>query len=549
MSEQRGDDLIGTKLGQYEIIEEIGRGGMATVYRGRQISINRTVAVKVLPRHFLHDPGFYERFEREVDVIAHLEHPHILPIYDFGKDRDVPYIVMRFLGGGSLAQTIRRGVPKLADLEKAFSQIGQALDHAHLQGIIHRDLKPGNVMLDENGNAYLSDFGIARIMGSNLTGSAIIGTPAYMSPEQAHGMPLDARSDIYSLGVVLFECITGREPFQAETPMALLLKHINEPIPPLRSFRDDIPDSVEMVIMRATAKNPNDRYSSAGEMAAAYSAALRESGPVSKSTPRLLYEDTPTITPDSGARFTPPPRPATGGYGTPAPITPPAYAAPPATGAQLYGQTEQIQKRSRLPLILGAVILGAVVIIGGALALPGLNPGEAPVTLIPATLAAPTPFADARRIEVSEYTISMPRAWIPPQGFIDISDSARLVHLWQDSTLEFYVAVEIPNNVSIRDAAGFETAVAAYEEQYYDPRADHLTLIDSGTAPDGTIRYSYRMVNFPDPPHPPGQLDVFYLNRAPYLVVVNMYSADARGNTLVSTFQDILDSLQVTTPT
>ncbi|MCL4256227.1 MAG: serine/threonine protein kinase, partial [Anaerolineae bacterium] len=204
------DDLIGKTLGQFEIAEEIGRGGMATVYKARQRSMNRTVAIKVLPRQMLHDPGFYERFEREVDVISHLEHPHILPIYDYGQDDGLPYIAMRYLGGGSLEQRIRRGHVRVEDIEKPLRQVAQALDYAHQQGIIHRDLKPGNIMLDENGNAYLTDFGIARVLGSDLTGSMIIGTPAYMSPEQANGLPVDGRSDIYSLGIVLYEWITGR---------------------------------------------------------------------------------------------------------------------------------------------------------------------------------------------------------------------------------------------------------------------------------------------------------------------------------------------------
>ncbi|NJN00463.1 MAG: serine/threonine protein kinase, partial [Aquincola sp.] len=197
-------NLIGKNIGPYTILEEIGRGGMATVYSAMQTSMNRKIAIKVLPPHFMHDPGFLERFEREVDVIAHLEHPHILPIYDYGQAEGVPYIAMRYLGGGSLAQRIRRGPLELSEIDKPLTQVCQALDYAHQQGVIHRDLKPGNIMLDETGNAYLSDFGIARVMGSNLTGSAIIGTPAYMSPEQAHGLNIDGRADIYSMGIVLF---------------------------------------------------------------------------------------------------------------------------------------------------------------------------------------------------------------------------------------------------------------------------------------------------------------------------------------------------------
>ncbi len=268
------DELIGKTFGQYTVIAEIGRGGMATVYRAQQQSVNRVVALKVLPRHFWHDSSFFERFTREVAVISQLEHPHILPVHDYGQVNGLPYIVMRYLAGGSLENIIRRGLPKWTDLERPLRQICQALDYAHQKGIIHRDLKPGNILFDENGNAYLSDFGIARVMNSDLTGSALIGTPAYMSPEQAQSQPLDGRSDVYSLGVVVFEWITGWMPFQADTPVGLLLKQIQEPFPSPRRFRADIPPQIEAVIMRACAKNPSERFASAGEFFNAFSQAL-----------------------------------------------------------------------------------------------------------------------------------------------------------------------------------------------------------------------------------------------------------------------------------
>jgi serine/threonine protein kinase len=539
MSEEKGqpkkDELIGKTLGQFEILEEIGRGGMATVYRARQTSINRVVAVKILPRHLLHDPGFFERFEREVDVIAHLEHPHILPIYDYGEAEGIPYIAMRYLAGGSMAQLIRRtmGAMPLEQLERPFVQVAQALDYAHQQGIIHRDLKPGNIMLDESGNAYLSDFGIARVLGSNLTGSGIIGTPAYMSPEQANGLPLDARSDIYALGVVLFELITGREPYQAETPMALLLKHINEPLPPIKNIREDVPDAVERVIAKATAKDPNQRFSAAGDMARSFQESLH--APVTPPSRKAVAPDDPATV-------------------IPAPVTPPPLAVPvqpipaPITGTSAVPIAE---RKRNTPLIIGGVV--ALVVVAGVIAavVLGSNPPATPTpppTDVPAQSLVPTPFSNAQTITTDLYSVSIPRAWIPPQGFVDMSRDNFLIHRWQDPGLAFFVAVEMPTNADISDEASFQAAIEQYDERRLSQR-NNLSLIDETTFTDGSVRHSYRLqgpVSDNSPDFPPGQLDVFYLNRAPQFVVLHTYSADSTGNDLVGTFQAILDSLRVT---
>jgi serine/threonine protein kinase len=522
------DDIIGKTLGQYEVLEEVGRGGMATVYRARQGSINRVVAVKVLPRTLLHDPGFYERFEREVDVIAHLEHPHILPIYDFGNAEGVPYIVMRYLAGGSMRDLIRRGVIPLEEIEKPFSQVAQALDHAHKQGIIHRDLKPGNIMLDENGNAYLTDFGIARVLGSDLTGSAIIGTPAYMSPEQANGFPLDARSDIYALGVVLFELITGREPYQAETPMALLLKHINEPMPPASIFRANVPSAVENVISRATAKEPGDRYASASDMARAYREALLQpkQSPL-KAAPVL--EDTPTLIPSLDE--TPPKAGSQTGVrrGTPQVPTAAVTASP-------------VDRSGISPAIIIAAVVGVIVLaVIGLLVLPGFTGGnnvDFKATADATALIPPTPFDTAQRVEQNRYSISIPREWIPPQGFVDLThDGTILSHVWQANDLSAYVSVTMVNSQIISDA-DFQAAADKYAQDNYQAR-NEWSLIDTSSAPDGTLRRSYRLTS------PPGQTDVFFMRRGGDLVVTETYSADSTGNALVPTFQMILNSLRV----
>jgi serine/threonine protein kinase len=537
MSEKQPDELIGKRLGgQYEILDEIGRGGMATVYRASQISIKRPVAIKVLPQHFLHDPTFFERFEREVDVIAHLEHPHILPIYDYGKDHNVPFIVMRYLGGGSVADMIRRGVPKLETLETPFNQVAQALDHAHRQGVIHRDLKPGNIMLDENGNAYLSDFGIARVLGSNLTGSSqIIGTPAYMSPEQANGFPLDSRSDIYSLGIVLFEMITGQEPFHAETPMAILLKHINEPMPPLINYREDIPDAVERVISKATSKDPNNRYPSATDMALDFKEAIRHTTMAMRPA-RKAFEDSPTIAPDSGAL---------GKSAAPARQTPSAAVFSPATAIPApvtegtSSTAAQPARRSSLPLILGGLALLAVIAIIAVVVITG-GGGEAPVINVTATAGVPTPFAAAQKIETLYYSVSVPDDWTQQENVNRAGGES--IHGWRDEDSQAYVVLTMQRADLTEDEA-YTAAVDDYTSQRFAAGDNsEFSFIDMEVAADGTVRQSYRRVGSA---LPPGQVDVFYLQRSSYLVVLEMYSPDTTGSELVPTFQNILDSLTV----
>ncbi|MCC6905741.1 MAG: SUMF1/EgtB/PvdO family nonheme iron enzyme [Anaerolineae bacterium] len=274
------DPLIGLSLGQYTITGLLGKGGMASVYLGTQAAINRQVAVKVLPRSFMHDDSFMERFRRESKMIAALEHPHVLPIYDYGEQDGIPYLVMRYLEGGTLEGLIRQGPVEWRKILRITTQIGDALDYAHASGIIHRDIKPSNIMLDRAGNAFLSDFGIARLLEgtSALTGSGIVGTPAYMAPEQTEpGVPTPAM-DIYAFGVTIFEAITGQLPFVADTPIAQLMMHINKPVPSLQLYNPQISTAVDEVIQRSMMKQPADRYLHAGEFASALDSAVRGSG-------------------------------------------------------------------------------------------------------------------------------------------------------------------------------------------------------------------------------------------------------------------------------
>jgi serine/threonine protein kinase len=258
------------KIGIYEIKSELGRGGMATVYRGYDSRFEREVAVKVLPQELLHaDPQFRLRFEREAKIIAQLEHSAIVPVYDVGESEGQPYFVMRYMNGGSLSERIKAGVFTLEEALQILGAIAPALDEAHSKGIVHRDIKPSNILFDKRGNPYISDFGIAKLsqaQAGNVTGSAIIGTPAYMAPEQAQGIEVDGRSDIYALGIILFEMLTGKQPFEADTPMAVAIKHITDPVPQIRQTNPKLPEGMETVIQKAMAKNKSDRYSTAVEM-------------------------------------------------------------------------------------------------------------------------------------------------------------------------------------------------------------------------------------------------------------------------------------------
>ena len=264
-------ELIGATLGQYRVVDQIGEGGMATVYRAYQHSLNRYVALKVLPPVHARQPGFTERFQREAEAVARLNHPNILPVFDFGQTEDYSYIAMRYVEG---ARTLKERMAEPLDLAQVVDLIGQiaaALDCAHRLGIIHRDVKPSNVLMDGDW-VLLGDFGLARMTEASvrLTGSGVgVGTPAYMSPEQGQGVALDHRTDVYSLGVILFEMLTGRIPHNAETPFAIVLRRVTEPLPMPRTLNPQIPESVERVILKALARDPNDRYASAGEMAQA----------------------------------------------------------------------------------------------------------------------------------------------------------------------------------------------------------------------------------------------------------------------------------------
>jgi tRNA A-37 threonylcarbamoyl transferase component Bud32 len=258
----------GESFGPYTVLGPVGRGGMASVWKCHEKALDRAIALKVLPKEFLHDEAFAERFRREATFIAKLEHPNIVPIHAYGIQEDAdgrtPWMAMRFIAGGSLSGLLKQRRLEHREVVSILRGVADALDYAHSQGFVHRDVKPQNVLLDDAGRVYLADFGIAKMMESSspLTQSGMItGTPQYMAPEQAKGGAIDHRADIYALGVVAYEMLTGRTPFSADTPVAVLLKHVTEAVP--RPSAGDVPEAATEALLRSLAKEPGDRWPSA----------------------------------------------------------------------------------------------------------------------------------------------------------------------------------------------------------------------------------------------------------------------------------------------
>lgn len=360
------EDLIGRTLGRYHIVEQLGKGGMAAVYKAYDTRLNRNVAIKVILPTLEQSEEFSKRFEREAKALGQLNHPNIVKVHDFGDQEGISYIVMEYLPGGSLRARMGKPLP-YQEAARLTIPIARALAYAHQRKIIHRDIKPANILISESNEPMLTDFGIAKMIEAQetapLTGTGVgIGTPEYMAPEQGMGKQVDERTDIYALGIVFYELVTGRKPFQADTPMAVMIKHMTDPLPRPRDFIADLPEEVERVIFTAVAKKPENRYRSMESFAEALEGLLhiiptmsdshrpvdRTAATLPLSQPGVGYPSN-VIEPRSSARANGVPEPL-GGRGT----SPIVIEQPPVT--------QKPRKKSFLWVIIAVI---AVVIGGG----------------------------------------------------------------------------------------------------------------------------------------------------------------------------------------
>ena len=255
--------LTGQTIKGYAIHDLIGQGAFGVVYRAHQAIVDREVAIKVILPQYANQPDFVRRFETEAQLVAHLEHLHIVPLYDYWRDPTGAYLVMRYLRGGNLREWLKEGPLSLEDALRVMEQVARALDLAHRHAIIHRDIKPTNILLDEERNAFLTDFGLAKVMGIESTEDAVRGTPEYISPEQIRGLEIGPQADLYSLGLVLYEMLAGNPAFRPSNMAEMVDLHLKTPVPDITGQRDDVPDTINDIIHIATAKAPSERYADA----------------------------------------------------------------------------------------------------------------------------------------------------------------------------------------------------------------------------------------------------------------------------------------------
>jgi serine/threonine protein kinase len=406
-------NLTGKDLGRYHIIEQLGEGGMAAVYKAFDTRLERFVAIKVITFGQYDKEMFLLRFEREAKALARLSHPNIVKVHDYGEENGLPYLVMEFLPGGTLKSKLGKPMP-WTEAIKLILPIAQALDYAHNLNIVHRDVKPANILLNESGQPMLTDFGIAKILEADsqlqLTGAGVgIGTPEYMAPEQGQGLPVDRRADIYALGVVFYELVTGRRPFQADTPMAVVIKHITEPLPRPTTFVPELPTEIENIIFKALSKKPEDRYQDMATFAKALEKMLYQArvdteqmtikkdkvseASVTQTTPQPVFtpplvqplSSSPSPAPVPSEIPPPPVKTPSSPHIIPehypvSPPPPPAFVPTPSQPAMKVSPEPQEAKGKNLTVwlviggIVGGIALIAALCIGAGALLPLLSP-------------------------------------------------------------------------------------------------------------------------------------------------------------------------------
>ncbi len=461
------EDLTGKQFGLYQIVTPLGEGGMAAVYKAYQPGMERYVALKILPRHFAQDPQFVARFEQEAKILAKLQHPHILPVFDYGQADGYTYIVMPFLQSGALTGLMDGTPLPLTQIRRIISQVGDALDYAYSRGLIHRDVKPSNVLLDERGNCLLTDFGIAKMVESSahLTATGgFIGTPAYMSPEQGLGQKLDGRSDIYALGIILYEMVTGRVPYKAETPMAVVVKHINDSLPLPRQVNPDLPEAVERVILKALAKRPEDRYATAGDMVRAIQAAIPD--PTAESASADESATVVAVAPSTTAGV------AIKRVGQETPATEAATVAAPGRG--------QPAKFKGVLIAAGLALVVVAVVIGLAMALlrqPVATPAaEVPAVSTSATVEGPPSTAVETPPTASstaptlydDFNDSAYEGKINPAKWISLSNEP--CHIAQQAGVMTFKNTRLPTEVGCNLIVGMPEQVAVGDLGVFEAR-------------------------------------------------------------------------------
>ncbi|MCK6576781.1 MAG: bifunctional serine/threonine-protein kinase/formylglycine-generating enzyme family protein [Anaerolineae bacterium] len=407
------NDLTGQQIGQYRVVSLLGDGTSATVYRAQQITaFDRDVAIKVMRPELMGEPTFAERLETEARTIAALHHPNILRLIEYLSDDRLLCLVMDYAPGGNLADLMKRGLMPVADVERLIAQIAAALDYAHSQGVIHRDLKPQNVLLDTTGNALLGDFGIAKLISENTrmtrTG-AIVGTPAYMSPEQWEGQPVDGRADLYAFGILVYEMLTGGLPFKADTTTSMMFQHLHTYPPPMESVRDGLPLAVDEVVKRAIAKHPQERFATTAEFATLLRRALHGRAVDLSPLSPLPMQDylSPGRDPESSTLELP--------------VVRQSQSLPAASLPAVSAHTPPRERRaglSALPLAVFALLIifgiGIFLIVSSQ-----TSPATPTPTLLPATTGAS--LADDERLDAR----LVAQALVPAGCFVMGSDPAR----------------------------------------------------------------------------------------------------------------------------